>query len=48
MKLAIDLETPSLKGNAHILSIGAVFFDDSGFGEEFCVEIDIAYSQGEV
>lgn len=48
MKLAIDLETLSLQDNAHILSIGAVFFDDSGFGEEFYVAIDIASSQGEV
>ena len=45
--LAIDLETLSLEPNAHILSIGAVFFDPAtgAMGDSFYVEIDPQYDQ---
>lgn len=45
--LAIDLETLSLEPNAHILSIGAVFFDPAtgAMGDQFYVEIDPQYDQ---
>ena len=45
--LAIDLETLSLEPNAHILSIGAVFFDPATgeMGDSFYVEIDPQYDQ---
>ena len=45
--LAIDLETLSLEPNAHILSIGAVFFDPATgeMGDQFYVEIDPQHDQ---
>ena len=45
--LAIDLETLSLEPNAHILSIGAVFFDPATgeMGDSFYVEIDPQHEQ---
>lgn len=45
--LAIDLETFSLKENAHILSIGGVFFDPvkGKMGNTFYVEIDPSVDQ---
>ncbi|MDY0190999.1 MAG: 3'-5' exonuclease [Desulfuromonas sp.] len=45
--LAIDLETLSLEPNAHILSIGAVFFDPATgeMGDSFYVEIDPQHDQ---
>lgn len=45
--LAIDLETLSLEPNAHILSIGAVFFDPATgtMGDQFYVEIDPQHEQ---
>ena len=45
--LAIDVETLSLEPNAHILSIGAVFFDPAtgAMGDSFYVEIDPQYDQ---
>ena len=45
--LAIDLETLSLEPNAHILSIGAVFFDPATgeMGDSFYVEIDPKHDQ---
>lgn len=42
--LMIDIETLSTKPNGVILSIGAVFFDKSGFGPEFYVNIDLQSS----
>ena len=45
--LAIDCESLSLAPNAHLLSIGAQFFDpDTGaMGASFYVEIDAKYAQ---
>lgn len=45
--LAIDCETLSLEPNAHILSIGAQFFDPvtGAMGTSFYVEIDAKYAQ---
>lgn len=45
--LAFDLETLSLRENAHILSIGAVLFDPTTmtFGDEYYVEIDPSLEQ---
>lgn len=45
--LAIDCETLSLEANAHLLSIGAVFFDPftGSMGSEFYVVIDLEKKQ---
>lgn len=45
--LALDLETLSLKENAHILSIGGVFFDPTKgeMGNTFYVELDLTLEQ---
>lgn len=37
----IDLETLDNKPNSAILSIGAVFFDASGLGKEFYINVDL-------
>ncbi len=37
----IDLETMGQKGNAAIIAIGAVYFDNNGLGDEFYVLVDI-------
>lgn len=42
--LMIDIETLSTKPNGVILSIGAVFFDETGLGEEFYQNIDLESS----
>ncbi|QHJ79195.1 MAG: hypothetical protein [Caudoviricetes sp.] len=42
--LMIDIETLSTKPNGAILSIGAVFFDKTGLGQEFYQNIDLKSS----
>lgn len=42
--LMIDIETLSTKPNGIILSIGAVFFDETGLGKEFYQNIDLESS----
>lgn len=42
--LMIDIETLSTKPNGVILSIGAVFFDETGLGKEFYQNIDLESS----
>lgn len=39
--LMIDLETLGTKPNSAILSIGAVYFDKDGLGEEFYANVDL-------
>lgn len=39
--IMIDLETMGQKGNAAIIAIGAVYFDNNGLGDEFYVLVDI-------
>ncbi|WNA15539.1 hypothetical protein [Acinetobacter phage HFM1] len=42
--LMIDIETLSTKPNGVILSIGAVFFDETGLGKEFYQNVDLESS----
>lgn len=42
--IMIDLETLGTKPNSAILSIGAVYFDKDGLGEEFYINVDLETS----
>lgn len=42
--IMIDLETMGQKGNAAIVSIGAVYFDNSGLGRQFSMLVDLESS----
>lgn len=41
MNLMLDIETLDNKPNSAILSVGAVYFDKSGLGKEFYINIDL-------